>query len=85
MYLLKLATHGRALWMLKKKYPEKKRLKEKIVYPIELGAFDNSPRRIIRRLNSSRLQNLNSRQQNRDSNMRNDVEDEEKKSDYENY
>ena len=85
MYLLELATHERALWMLKKKYPEKRRLNERIVFQVELGAFENSPRRSIRKLNSNKVQNVNSRQQNRDSNMRNDVEEEEKKSDYENY
>ena len=85
MYLLKLAAHRRALWMQKKKYTEKRRLKERIVFPSELGAFDNSPRRSIRRLNPCRLQNANPRKQNRDSNMRNNDEEEGKKSNYENY
>ena len=73
-----LATAGRVLWMLKKKSPGIRKLKERIAFPANLARFVENPNLKVRRLSGQSNLDHFIRRQARDEIMES-IEEEEKK------
>ena len=75
-----LASPGRVISMLKIKNLNKKTMKERVKFPLDLSKFIDHPRRRVRRLNPSENSNRGVRDRMRDIQMITEDEEEKKKS-----
>ena len=75
-----LASPGRAISILKIKNLNKRTMKERVKFPLDLSKFIDLPRRRVRRLNPSENSNRGVRDRTRDIQMITEDEEEKKES-----